>query len=240
MLLGRSWIHDHRCIPSTWHQFIKVAPMPRKQIRIRAIHKPFLREESYCLHAALFLSKEQVQTIECPPREPLVAVIMLPSNLHAANIPPKQPPVLLKSHPTSLASAAPFPNGETDLVPLPVCIPPPCQGLPCPCRRWKVQQQIEKDNFNVVIAVIPIPTPTPHIRDLCKSVDVRIFWRPAVSTCKQTVIIPRLSQTKVVIPRAATEQLLSQPTILSQSSSSNAMAVTTLKMLIWSNRGAPD
>ena len=32
MLLGRPWIHDHRCVPSSWHQCIKAAPNKGGQI----------------------------------------------------------------------------------------------------------------------------------------------------------------------------------------------------------------
>lgn len=65
--------------------------------------------------------------------------INLPLELWIANIPPKQPPTLFKSHPNSLASAAPLPNGETALVPLSGHIAPPCQGLPNPrlAHSWK-------------------------------------------------------------------------------------------------------
>lgn len=58
VLLGRPWIHDHRCVTSTWHQCIKIGLTPGKHIRIRALCEPFLPEESHCLNAALFLSKE--------------------------------------------------------------------------------------------------------------------------------------------------------------------------------------
>ena len=41
MLLGRPWIHDHRCVPSSWHQCIKAVSNKTVQIQNMGLTNPF-------------------------------------------------------------------------------------------------------------------------------------------------------------------------------------------------------
>ena len=55
MLLGRPWIHDHRCVPSSWYQCIKSAPSKGGQIRVWGLRNPFALEEAHFADAAFFM-----------------------------------------------------------------------------------------------------------------------------------------------------------------------------------------
>lgn len=157
--------------------------------------------------------------------------INLPLELCIANIPPKQPPTLFKSHPNSLASTAPLPNGEKTLVPFPGHIAPPCQGLPNPrlAHSWKASK-IENKNLKSVIVVIPLLTPVTRVQDITNSpIAVRISRQQAEQTTRRLVTIPKLPQGKVIIPRAAGMQFSPQPTCLPALSSSHVIVVTTSK-----------
>ena len=57
MLLGRPWIHDQRCVPSSWHQCIKAATSKSGQIKIQGLKNPFAIEEAHVFEASYFIEK---------------------------------------------------------------------------------------------------------------------------------------------------------------------------------------
>ena len=97
MLLGRPWIHDHRCVPSSWHQCIKAAPFKTGQIRVRGLKNPFAIEEAYFYEAAYFIEQNVLTLARKSKYLPYPAIIDLPSHVKpTANYPPRLPPKKIK------------------------------------------------------------------------------------------------------------------------------------------------
>ena len=53
ILLGRPWIHGHRCVPSTWHQCVK-ANYKGKDVKMHAAESPFNEDESHLVEVAFY------------------------------------------------------------------------------------------------------------------------------------------------------------------------------------------
>ena len=105
MLLGRSWIHDHRCVPSSWYQCIKDAPIMTDQIRVRGLKNPFAIEEAHFHEAIYFIEKNILTLARQNEYSPYPAIIDLPSHVKpTANYPPKLPPKKLKTRNSSASS----------------------------------------------------------------------------------------------------------------------------------------
>ena len=100
MLLARPWIHDHRCVPSSWHQCIKAAPLKGNQIRIRGLRNPFMLEEAHFFKASFFLSGNVLKIARKKPTSHVyLAILLLPDFIMPmANCPPTFLPRVLKSH----------------------------------------------------------------------------------------------------------------------------------------------
>ena len=121
MLLARPWIHDLRCVPSSWHQYIKAAPMNGNQVRVRGLKNPFMLEEAHFLEAGFFMAgnvikmARQEQTTHSYP-----AVVDLPAGVQpTSNFFPVLPPKILKSHKSPIVSTPPSSSTtEGVLVPL--------------------------------------------------------------------------------------------------------------------------
>lgn len=53
LLLGRSWIHNHKVVPTTYHQRLE-AVWKGKRVHVSASESPFQRGEAHFLEAAYF------------------------------------------------------------------------------------------------------------------------------------------------------------------------------------------
>ena len=108
MLLGRPWINDHRCVPSSWHQCMKAALFKTGQIQARGLKNPFSIEEAHIYEATYFIEKNALNLARQSKYLPCPAIIDLPSHVKpTANYPPKLPPKKLKSQ---HSSASPVPE----------------------------------------------------------------------------------------------------------------------------------
>lgn len=58
MLLGRPWVHDDRCVLSSWHQCIKVAPVKGSQIQIGGLQNPFALRKAHFIETIVFSWRE--------------------------------------------------------------------------------------------------------------------------------------------------------------------------------------
>ena len=151
MILGRPWIHDHRCVPSSWHQCIKAAPIKGSQIRIRGLLNPFAMEEAHYLEAGFFMEGNVLKmSREKPSSHSYSALVDLPSFIKpTANYPPKRPPKCLKSHHSGVTAAPAFtnnPNGS--LIPLSVTVhgakptgPPPPNMVNTEAKKMLIQKE---------------------------------------------------------------------------------------------------
>ena len=93
MLLGRPWIHDHRCVPSSWHQCIKAAPFKTGQVWVRGLKNPFAIEEAHFYEASYFIEPNILTMARKNEYTSNLAIIDLPSHVKlTANYPPKLPP----------------------------------------------------------------------------------------------------------------------------------------------------
>ena len=107
MLLGRPWIHYHRCVPSSWHQCIKVAPFKTGQIRVRGLKNPFAIEEAHFYEASYFIEPNILAMARQNEYTSYPAIVDLPSHVKpTANYPPKLTPKKLKTQHSSASSVS--------------------------------------------------------------------------------------------------------------------------------------
>ena len=168
MILGRPWIHDYRCVPSTWHQCIKAAPIKGSQIRVRGLQNPFMLEEAHYVEAAFFMEGNILKLArERPSSHSYAAIVDLPSFIQpTANYPPQKLPKCYKAHDAGVVSVPSFTNNQDgSMMPFNVTMHGgKSTSTPSPrVAKDEVEKaKIEKEDLAMATSMINIPDSSAH------------------------------------------------------------------------------